>query len=583
MAHVTSGLSRKLLTRVLSVYFVLTLIVTFGQVFTEYLSAKAHIQSELQILRNTFAGSLTRALWELNDPQTQSIAEGLLQLPVIEGVQIRDENNTLLAALGKTTEMPPVPVHQSVLAEHSDGLFSYSFPLIYEFSGRVSHVGDVTLYSSFNIVIDRIEVGIFFLIGNAVVKTTFLVFLFMTAFRQMLSEPLASLTEQMSRFNPAHPEESRITHLTPDNNEIRQLQYSYNQVLEDFISSQKKLANARGELEHAYRQVDEQNLQLEQEVARKTANLSQIMLDLEQQKDELLDSQRKLRTEIEQRRQVEDELRQRNKELASTVLEVNETRDQLVESERLASLGGLVAGITHDVNTPVGISITATSSLQDEFRQLRRDLADGKVTQRQMNEFIEHGEQATALLMTNLRRAAELVASFKQISIDQANEAVRTFNLHDYLHEIMQAMAPAFKQGQHTYTINCPVDVIMQCAPGAIAQLITNMVTNSLTHGFELTTGGEITINVARQDEQLTLVYKDNGKGLEKAQLERLFEAFFTTRQARGGSGLGTHIMYNLVTQTLGGTIYASSRPDAGLTYTVCLPLIQQPANQFPS
>lgn len=581
MANVASGLSRKLLTRVLSVYFVLTLIVTAGQVFTEYLSAKAHIKSELQILRNTFSGSLTRALWELNNPQTRSISEGLLQLPIVEGVQIRDENSALLAELGKTSPLPAAPVLHSVLTDHDDGLFSYSFPLIYEFSGRVSHVGDVTLYSSFNIVIDRIEVGIFFLIGNAVVKTTFLVFLFLTAFRQMLSEPLAALTEQMSRFDPAHPEESRITHLTPDDNEIRQLQFSYNQVLEDFISSQNKLADARKELEHAYRQLDEQNLQLEQEVARKTANLSQIMLDLEQQKDELLSSQRKLRSEIEQRRQAEDELRQRNKELAASVSMVNQTRDQLVESERMASLGGLVPGITHDVNTPVGISITATSSLQDEFLRLRRDLADGKVTQRQMNEFLEHGEQATALLMTNLGRAAELVASFKQISIDQANEAERTFNLHDYLHEIMQALAPAFKQGQHFYTINCPGELTMRCAPGAIAQLVTNMVTNSLTHGFEHTRAGKISMDVTRQDNQLTLVYKDNGKGLEAAELSRLFEVFFTTRQTSGGSGLGTHIMYNLVTQTLGGSISASSQPGAGLTYTICLPLVQQPTGQF--
>ena len=144
-----------------------------------------------------------------------------------------------------------------------------------------------------------------------------------------------------------------------------------------------------------------------------------------------------------------------------------------------------------------------------------------------------------------------------------------------------QALAPAFKQGQHFYTINCPGELTMRCAPGAIAQLVTNMVTNSLTHGFEHTRAGKISMDVTRQDNQLTLVYKDNGKGLEAAELSRLFEVFFTTRQTSGGSGLGTHIMYNLVTQTLGGSISASSQPGAGLTYTICLPLVQQPTGQF--
>eukprot|EP00581_Thalassiosira_minuscula_P036160 CAMPEP_0184456114 /NCGR_PEP_ID=MMETSP0740-20130409/25729_1 /TAXON_ID=385413 /ORGANISM="Thalassiosira miniscula, Strain CCMP1093" /LENGTH=176 /DNA_ID=CAMNT_0026828137 /DNA_START=27 /DNA_END=554 /DNA_ORIENTATION=+ len=176
MAKVKTGLSKKLLTRVLSVYFILTLIVTIGQILTEYLNAKNHIESELQTLKNTFSVSLTRAIWELNNPQAESIAEGLMELPIIEGVQIRDENGVYIADMGVTSDQPAQMYTTGVMQDHPGGTFGYSFPLIFEFSGRTSHVGDVTLYSSAGIIFGRIEVGVFFLIGNAIIKTAFLVF-----------------------------------------------------------------------------------------------------------------------------------------------------------------------------------------------------------------------------------------------------------------------------------------------------------------------------------------------------------------------------------------------------------------------
>lgn len=572
MTTVKTGLSRKLLTRVLSVYFILTVIVTIGQIFTEYLSTKNHIESELKTLKNTFSTSLTRAIWELNTPQATSIAEGLLELPIIEGVQIRDEMGEYIANLGNTSEQVSTPVQSGVMQDHTGGIFGYSFPLIFEFSGRASHVGDVTLYSSFDIIFGRIEVGVFFLVGNAIIKTTFLVFLFMTAFRRMLSEPLAEITEQMGAFDAEHPHESKIAVFVEDDNELRQLQYSYNQVIDDLIISQNKLHGTQEALQRAYRQLDEQNLLLEQEVARKTASLSQIMLDLEQQKDELIANQRELRQENEHRKRVEDELRERNTELARSMEVLDQTKDQLVESERMASLGGLVAGITHDVNTPLGVSVTAASFLQDRIATLQKGYEQKSLTNSQMNAFIEDAQQTSALLMSNLHRAGELIASFKQISVDQTSEAERTFNLKVYLDEVVQALAPHFKKNAHTISIQCPPDLVVRCAPGVIAQLMTNMIINSLIHGFETMHKGRIEVEVSVDDTNVTLVYKDNGKGLTEAQLDKLFDAFFTTRQDKGGSGLGTHIMYNLVTQTLDGTIKADSAPGEGLRYHITFP-----------
>lgn len=572
MAAVKTGLSRKLLARVLSVYFALTLLVTIGQIFTEYLSTKNHVEGELQTLKNTFSSSLTRALWELNNDQVRAIAEGLMSLPIVEGLQVRGENGNYIAEYGIRAQRSPAPVDQEIIEDHSGGVFSYSFPLVFKFSGRESTVGDVTLYSSFDTIFSRIEVGVFFLIGNAIVKTTFLVFLFMTAFRTMLSEPLQTMTEQMGNFDPLHPEESKLSIKLDDDNELLQLKESYNQVIDDLIVSNDKLKDTQSELTLANKKLDDQNLILEQEVAKKTASLSQIMLDLEQQKDELIAHQRELRQENENRQYIEAELRKRNQELASSMDSLSHAQEQLVESERMASLGGLVAGIAHDVNTPLGVSVTAASFLQERLNNLKTDFEDKSLTSKNMSCFIDEAEQTAVLLLSNLERASDLIASFKQVAVDQTSETEREFVLGDYINEIIQSLKPSFKQTEHQINVTCPDNLVVTCAPGAIAQIVTNMVVNSLMHGFEGKVAGTVTLDVKEDGDNVVIRYQDDGRGLSEEELSKLFDAFFTTKRGEGGSGLGTHIMYNLVTQSLHGHIEADSTLGNGLQYTIRFP-----------
>ena len=573
MSKVKTGLSKKLLTRVLSVYFILTLIVTLGQIFTEYLNAKNHIESELQTLKNTFSTSLTRAIWELNTPQAVSIAEGLMELPIVDGVQIRDENANYIADLGRTNKQPMDPVTTGIMRDHAGGTFGYSFPLIFEFSGRTSQVGDVTLYSSFEIIFGRIEVGIFFLIGNAFIKTAFLIFLFLNAFRRMLTDPLSELTEQISKFDINRLEQSKLHARLSEENELKVLQDAYNQLVDDLICFQDKLNHTQDELRTANLKLDEHNLSLEQEVARKTASLSKIMLDLEQQKDELMANQRELKLENENRRKVEEELLKKNAELAESMKTLQMAKDQLVESERMASLGGLVAGIAHDVNTPLGVGVTAASFLQERLKGLQQAFDEKSLTAKTMATFLNEGQQTATLLLTNLNRASELITSFKQVAVDQTSEAERDFDLGEYLQEIIQSLAPNLKKTQHKIEVECPDNLQVRCAPGVIAQIFTNMIMNSLIHGFENKKAGTIKIRVSSQDEQVRIEYQDDGKGLSPQLLNKLFEAFFTTRRGRGGSGLGTHIMYNLVTQALHGQIEAQSEEGRGLRYDIHFPL----------
>ncbi|WP_133470245.1 sensor histidine kinase [Paraglaciecola marina] len=573
MTSAKQGLSKKLLTRVLSVYFVLTLIVTAGQIVTEYLNAKSHIESELQTLKNTFSTSLTRAIWELNTPQAKSIAVGLMELPIVEGVQIRDENGNYISNLGRTSELSNESITKGVVRDHSGGTFGYSFPLIFEFSGRTSLVGDVTLYSSSDIIFGRIEVGIFFLLGNAIVKTAFLVFLFMSAFRTMLTNPLNELTQQITDFNLNDPNSSKLDLSINEDNELKVLETSYNKLIDEVIDYQSKLAGTQNELRQANRRLDDQNISLEEDVAKKTATLSKIMLDLEQQKDELLINQRELRQENENRQFIEDELRKRNSELATSMETIQLAKDQLVESAKMASLGGLVAGIAHDVNTPLGVGVTATSFLQDRVDKLKVAYEDKKLTGSTMSSFLSEAQQTITLLTNNLNRASDLISSFKQVAVDQTSEAEREINVSEYLIEIIQSLAPSIKKTQHTIDVNCPDDLTIKCAPGVLAQILTNMIMNSLIHGFENKPKGSIDINITQQDNNLLINYSDDGKGLDKITLEQHFDAFFTTKRGEGGSGLGTHIMYNLVTQTLKGKIQASSELGEGLHYKISIPM----------
>ncbi|QBL08709.1 sensor histidine kinase [Rheinheimera sp. D18] len=571
------SLSRKLLTKVLSVYFILTFVVTLGQIVAEYFNTKAHINGELETLQQTFSGSLTRAIWELNTQQAMIIADGLLAIPAIEGIIVRDDSGAVITQLGRYINIQERFSTQLVregvrLTEQQSGIFGYTFPLIFEFSGRATQVGDVTLFSSRAVVIDRIKVGIYFLVGNAMLKTTFLIILFLMAFRKQLTVPLAELTQQIEDIELDQLDGARIEIQHDDSSELSVTADAFNRLISRVQDYKTQLETTQKQLLLSNEKLDQQNLMLEQDVARKTSGLSQAMMDLQQQKQELEVKQQSLKEEIERRRHIEDALRSKQTELEKIVEDLKQAQDRLVQSEKMAALGGLVAGITHEVNTPVGIGVTATSFLDEKLQALAIAYNDKTLTPKMLESFIEEAGQSTELLQSNLMRASELIASFKQIAVDQASEAIRTINLFDYLNEIIRSLQPNFKKTHHQIEVNCPDNIILNCPAGAISQIFTNLLMNSLIHGFENIENGLVRITVLDEDENVDIKYSDNGRGLPPEQLDKLFYPFFTTKRDQGGSGLGTHIAYNLVRQTLGGSIQVSSELGKGLHYHICFP-----------
>ncbi len=268
-----------------------------------------------------------------------------------------------------------------------------------------------------------------------------------------------------------------------------------------------------------------------------------------------------------------DELAHKVAELEEAQQQLGETRNSLTQAEKLASLGRLVAGVAHELNTPIGIALTAISHLEDVVAALDKAVATGKLTRSQLTEHQDTLRDSALLVHSNIGRAADLVQSFKRVAVDQASEERRDFLLGAYIDEVLQSLAPRLRGEPHRVRVECPTGIHMDSYPGALFQVLTNLIINALIHAFEPQTQGTITILVRElPDDQVELRFQDDGRGVPAAHMDRLFEPFFTTNRARGGSGLGLHIVFNLVTQSLHGSISVTSAEGRGTCFTLTLP-----------
>lgn len=266
------------------------------------------------------------------------------------------------------------------------------------------------------------------------------------------------------------------------------------------------------------------------------------------------------------------ELQNTNNALNRSLIMIKRAQTQLVEAEKMASLGSLVAGVAHEINTPMGTALTAASFLEQKTQECASHVADGTLRKSELDSFFKDVLESTQMILQNLRRAAELIRSFKQVAVDRTNEAQRTFRLQEYIHHVLLSLRPRLKQTRHQVTVECPEYLELTSHPGALSQIISNLIINSLMHGFLEQESGKILIQVSKREGDILFRYSDNGCGMVEGDRLRLFEPFFTTARNRGGSGLGMHIVFNLVTQTLKGTIHCISAPEQGTTYDISIP-----------
>lgn len=311
---------------------------------------------------------------------------------------------------------------------------------------------------------------------------------------------------------------------------------------------------------------------LENHAKQQLAVISQLENEIEQRHNAEQEV-RLLNDELEQRVQLRtQELSQSNDELNIALVELKQAQSQLLENEKMACLGGLVAGVAHEVNTPIGTVLTSISYMKERCLEIIEALALQNLTSKQLTLFTQELEQGFNLSLNNIKRAVKLIDSFKLIAVDSTIDDTRELNLHHYLQDILRSLEPKAKHQNISIELNCPENIVILSYPGAIAQITNNLVLNSLMHAFEPDQTGNITISAQQQENIITLIYADDGCFLDDESKEHLFEPFFTTKRGEGGSGLGAHIVYNLVTQRLKGSIELVTDQSKGKSFKIIFP-----------
>jgi signal transduction histidine kinase len=267
------------------------------------------------------------------------------------------------------------------------------------------------------------------------------------------------------------------------------------------------------------------------------------------------------------------EIRDKEK-LAEAALHASETQRYLIESERLAALGGLVAGVAHEISSPIGTSLTVASTLAHRSADFTERIASGQLRRAELAEFAEGCRGAAQQLVVNLQRAGGLVQSFRQVAVDRSSDDRRAFDLKLATEQVVASVRSRLLKTQSSLTVEVPSDLIMDGFPGPYGQVLTNLIFNAVTHGFTNRPGGHILIGARRLGiDRVEITFADDGSGIPEAIQRRVFDPFFTTRRADGSTGLGLYIVYNLVTQQLGGTITLVSTPGQGTSVCMTLPL----------
>ncbi len=264
-----------------------------------------------------------------------------------------------------------------------------------------------------------------------------------------------------------------------------------------------------------------------------------------------------LNTELEQRvTERTNDLSNTNEHLKVALKNLKRTQSELIRADKLAALGAMVAGVSHELNTPVGNALMAITTMADQTRRFEAQYSAGTVKRSMFEAYLSASRESEELISKNINRAAELITGFKQVAVDQTSSQKRKFELKQHLEEVLLTLKPLIKKTSVKISDNIPEDIQLNSFPGPLGQVITNLISNALLHGVEGNADGIIAISAEKLGENaVRIVVEDNGKGIPQENIDKVFDPFFSTRLGDGGTGLGLHIVHNIVTGVLGGTI----------------------------
>ncbi|MCK8058200.1 MULTISPECIES: sensor histidine kinase [unclassified Fusibacter] len=264
-----------------------------------------------------------------------------------------------------------------------------------------------------------------------------------------------------------------------------------------------------------------------------------------------------------------------NEELMDTLHLLKQTQRQLIVAEKLAGLGTLVAGIAHEINTPLGVAITSSSYVSELIKELDYRFTNKTIDRKGVEDLLSKSKEALDILNRNLERSSDLVFNFKQVAIDQSTEEKRRFNVRTYVDELLIALKPHYNLAHHELVVDCPSQLEIYTVPGALAQIVTQLILNAAAHGFADTEAGRINIRFLVESGVFHMSVSDNGKGIDSEKVKRIFDPFYTIDRSTAGTGLGLYTIFNIVTLQLNGQISCSSELNKGTTFEINWPLDQ--------
>ncbi|MBU2925539.1 ATP-binding protein [Colwellia sp. 4_MG-2023] len=487
------------LTKRLLVYILLcsTLVSVFSTIVQLYSSFQYDVELLEQRFKNiekSYIPSIATSLWDFNEPLVAQQVQGIVDLPDIGLVVVKNDFDYLY--------------------EYGDGSFTVKKFVEYPIKFEGKHVGTLQVYGTYQDIYHRLWQQAGFILAAEFIKIFILTFIIIIIVNKIVVRHLV-----------------QITHYTQE-------LASYNLDKELVLSNRPQKED---ELDYLVRAINSMRIKLKDEIFK-----------LEDAENALLALNGELEVKVHDRTA---KLEQSNQQLQSSFDNLTLAQDQLVQSEKMASLGQLVAGVAHEVNTPLGICVTSITALKEKVEALQEAIESQELTKSFLTETLSLLMEYEQIIERSLNKSVELIRSFKSVAVEQHTDPEVNINLSQHVYDVVNTVKTLFKQKKYTINIEVDKDISLITYPSAWNQILTNFLMNSHIHGFEERIEGEISIEFTKNNGYLTLLYSDNGKGVPDALEKRIFDPFVTTKRGQGGSGLGLNIVFNLVNTKLGGTI----------------------------
>ena len=551
------SLSIKLLAIVLTVYFILTILVTAVHVYIEYRHAQNEVYTVVEASENNFKHKLAFDLLNEDYEQLKTSAKSIIGLPHISGVVITSGQTDNIVSVGTISND----------TGQEDNFISHSFPLFNTSKNTTTEIGTITFYSNKDFIINNVQQSLFLLLVNAAINIAAVFILISVAFKLLLSTPLKKLTTQVSKINPSDLDSSKITVARNHEDELGTLQKALNAMISKTSETISSLDAANKSLEYT---IEEKTDELNKTIAQ----LNEQHSKLENEIDVRQKSEKELECSLGNLQNAQSKLIESEKELEKSLNELQIAQSQLIESEKMAALGRLVAGVAHEINTPVGLSLTGISHFQTTVQEIARLFEEGELEESDFTRFINESQELSTTIQNSLQRAADLIRSFKLVAVDQSAEQIRQFDIIQYLNETMMSLKNKLKQSKVVFVINTQSDpLIINNYPGSWAQIFTNFIQNTLIHAYDVQSEGKVELNFYTKDSRLIFEFIDDGKGMCPESIDKIFEPFYTTNRANGGSGLGMNVVFNIVQQKMFGTISVESQINKGTKFVINVPI----------